>query len=177
MKYVALLRGINVGGKRRLAMKRLKALLENLGCSDVVTYLQSGNVIFSASGSEQTLRGKLAAAVGQELGEQVRVLVIRDSGFLEVSSSNSLVKSKGIDPAFLHVTFLFERPEIRLADVAYPVGPDEQLVAHPERIDLYCPNGYGKTKLNNSCFERKLKVPATTRNWKTVQALAEMLGD
>jgi uncharacterized protein (DUF1697 family) len=168
---VALLRGINVGGRRNVPMEDLRALVESAGCENVTTYVASGNVVFrSAPTTPGVLARVLEDRISQEFGLDVAVLIRTAEELNEVALGNPF---DGVDLATLHVTFLAEAapsgrletidPARYLPDAFRPVG--RELVVH-------CPNGYGRTKLSNAFFERALGVSATTRNWRTVQKLA-----
>jgi uncharacterized protein (DUF1697 family) len=169
--HVALLRGINLGSRNRVAMQDLRALVEELGGEDVRTYLQSGNVVF---GGRALTAEAIAEAIHESLGVDVHVLVRSGAELGKVVRGNPFPKA---DPATLHVTFLAEAPdEARVKDLGERTfEPDEFEVAGRE-VYLRCPNGYGRSKLSNAFLEKQLGVPATTRNWKTVTALAELAG-
>ena len=95
--------------------------------------------------------------------------------FERVAAGNPFLSNVQVDPAFLHVTFLYATTSvIILTDLPSPNADGDEYAAGEQAIYLYCPNGYGRTKLSNTYFERKLKVTATTRNWKTVNALLDM---
>jgi uncharacterized protein (DUF1697 family) len=170
--YVALLRGINVSGQRKVPMARLRALCEALGYTDVTTYLQSGNVVFRAPRRSTTaLASALEERIAAELGFDVPVLVRTEQALRAVATANPLLDGS-IDPASLHVVFLDGRPSTTALDAidAARFAPD-RFAARGSEIYLSCPNGYGRTKLTNTFFERQLDTRATTRNWKTVTNL------
>lgn len=173
--FVSLFRGVNVG-QCRIKMAPLKALFERLGHTDVQTYLQSGNVGFSAAGRPADHGKKIREAVEAEFGYDISVLVLSVDQLASVAEANPLLQKSAVDEASLHVTFLLEPTKIALpAKLPKSGGEDAALVG--DAVYLYCPHGYGRTKLNNSYFERVLKVPATTRNWRTVQALIALARD
>ena len=174
---VALLRAINVSGHNPLKMADLRALLEALGHRKVTTYLQSGNVVFSArTGTPAAIGATIERRIAKELGLDVIVLVRSKADLAKIAADNPLAK-RGVDAAHLHVTFLGERPDAAMVSAIDPKRflPDTFAVARRE-VYLCCPNGYGRTKLNNAFFERALATDATTRNWKTVNALLAMTG-
>ncbi len=165
--YVALLRGINVGG-RTLRMEALRPVIAGMGLQDVRTYIQSGNVLFRSDGAVEA--AELERAIADAFGMPVGVLLRTADEMAAVSRANPFVGRDG-NPRHLHVTFLANEPAGDLAGVSHP--PEEHHLAGRE-IYLLCPNGYGESKLGNAFFERRLKVAATTRNWATVMRLTEM---
>jgi uncharacterized protein (DUF1697 family) len=175
--YVAMLRSVNVAG-RTIKMAALRELFAALGHADVVTYIQSGNVIFRSperDGAE--LAGDITERIGRDLGLDVSVLVRTRDDLSEVVKANPF-PSRGADPARLHVTFLAGRVDASSMGKIDPsaFGPDEFHAAGRE-LYLHCPGGYGTTKLNNAFWERRLKTIATTRNWNTVNKLLQMAHD
>jgi uncharacterized protein (DUF1697 family) len=178
--YIAILRGINVSGRNKILMADLKALFEGMGFLDIKTYIQSGNVIFKSKEqyTESSLEDLLQQAIRKKYGFDVPVLV-RDSAALEkIISQNPFLKEKDLDQEKLHVTFLAGRPEQEAIEKIKAVDflPDRFKYIGRE-IYLHCPERYGETKLSNSFFEKKLKVRATTRNWKTVNKLFEIASE
>ena len=174
--YVALLRGINVGGQTRVRMDDLRSLFVALGHADVTTYIQSGNVIFSSPVDESSrLTREIEKRIADDLGVTVTVL-LRTRDDLDQVVAGSPFASRDLDPAKLHVTFLADAPDPeRLARLATPTDePDEYSIVGRE-VYLYCPNGYGRTKLNNAFIERRLGVAATTRNWRVVTKLRDLM--
>jgi uncharacterized protein (DUF1697 family) len=174
--YVAMLRGINVGGQKIVKMERLRASFEGLGFSRVRTYVQSGNVVFEVP---KDTSNKLSRRIGEKILSDFGFtvpLILRASGEMKKTvSENPFLKEKGIDSSKLHVTFLSGFPDataLRKLDTL-DRGSD-QFRVNGREIYLYCPEGYGRTKLSNTTFERLLSIDATTRNWKTVSTLAGM---
>lgn len=171
--YVALLRGINVSGQNSIRMPELRASISRLGFRDVQTYLQSGNVVFRAGrSSEATLAASIQATITREFGHEVPVLALSAEDLAQIAHSNSLWPKSGGEEKQFHCTFLFQpvSPDVFQA-LKLPAATGERAVLAGRVVLLHCPQGYGKTKLNNSFFERALGVPATTRNWRTVLAL------
>jgi uncharacterized protein (DUF1697 family) len=175
--YIALLRGINVSGHKTIRMELLRGCFEEVGCQNVQTYVQSGNVVFEA---------KEEAAVG--LGEEIGKRILRNFGFPvpvllrtakemeRIAQDNPFVDQAGIDHSKLHVTFLSAAAPKSAARALEPLAmKSEQFQVKVGEIYLYCPNGYGRTKLSNNAIEKKLGVEATTRNWKTVNALMALV--
>ena len=175
---VVLLRGINVGGRNRLPMADLRALLEELGCADVTTYLQSGNAVCRSDGTPDGLAAALSAALTAEAGLTVPVLVRTGDQWSATVGNNPLAGSDD-DPKRLHVTFLDGEPEPGRIDelVAEAAGfAPERLVVVGADVFLHIPYGYHEAKLSNAFLERRLGRVATTRNWRSVCSLAEMAG-
>ena len=174
IKYISLLRGINVGGKRKILMADLKNLYTKLGFTDCTSYIQSGNVIFEYK--EQTaseLANKIETAVKKEYGFDVPVIVITTNELQEAIQINPYTETKGIESICL--TFLNKKPEADLINkiINLNFSPDEFQIKN-QNVFIFCPGPYHKTKLSNQFFESKLKVRATTRNWKTVLKLLEL---
>jgi len=175
--YIALLRGINVGGKNSLSMKDLAAMFGKAGCSEVATYIQSGNVVFKA---EKTLAEKFPALIPHAVFKTKKFevpVLIRSAGELQkVERGNPFLKP-GVDLKQLHVGFLADRPTPEAIAGLDPQrsAPDEFKVVGSE-VYFKLPNGVGKSKLTNQYFDSKLKTTITLRNWNTVLKLLEMCG-
>jgi uncharacterized protein (DUF1697 family) len=179
MIFAALLRGVNVSGKNRIGMAELKSGCESLGLRAVRTYLQSGNVVFAADRKDPRF---LAAGIKDHIAEDFRlkieVLVLPDRIIDQIADSNPLFPRLGSDETRFHATFPFQPvPESEFKTITLPAGPGEQAVWGGPAIYLHCPNGYGRTRLNNTFFEKALRVPATTRNWRTVIALRKLCSE
>ena len=176
--YVAMLRSINVGGRNRVGMDDLRALVASAGYRDVATYVQSGNVVFAGTGSPKVVGKGIEERLSSELGLTVPVIV-RSRHQMKAVLDRIPFAPGELDPKTLHVTFLAEAPvsaavEALAAD-AGRFGNDRGVVVGQE-VYLHCPGGYGQTKLNNAFLERRLGCVATTRNWRTVTTLAGMTG-
>jgi uncharacterized protein (DUF1697 family) len=175
-RYVALLRGVNLGARNKLAMGDLRALVEGLGGEDVQTYVQSGNVVFTSGADAGRLERRLADAILRAHGLEVPVLV-RSAGELDAIVRKNPFLRTDADEKSLHVTFLEEQPRQALVKELDPsFSPPDELHVEGREVFLLCPNGYGRSKLSNAFFEKRLGVVATTRNWRTVFALAELAG-
>ena len=176
--YVVLFRSVNVGGRNRVAMPDLRDVVASLGFGDVVTYVQSGNVVCTGRGKPSSVAETIARGVEENLGLAVPVLVRSGRRWAGVLGGNPLA-SLDDDPKKLHVTFLdrVADPErvARLAGEVERFAPDRLQVVGAD-VFLHCPGGYGQTALTNAFLERKLGVTATTRNWRTVLALADLAG-
>jgi uncharacterized protein (DUF1697 family) len=173
---VALLRGINVGGKNKIRMVELTSLFEDLGYTGIETYLQSGNVIFEPSQTKEPAEHAedIKSKVENIFGYKVSVLVLTSKILHTTFTNNPFLKSKEVANSALYVTFLFSTPEPALTKpVELPKNETATFHILEDRVYVCCPGGYGKTKINNQFFEKKLNLEATTRNWKTVGALHE----
>jgi uncharacterized protein (DUF1697 family) len=177
--FIALLRGINVAGQKKIHMADLRSMFEALGLSDVQSYVQSGNVVFRSAGRDRAaLRAAIEAQVEQTFGFAVALLLRDGADMQRIVDDNPFTTTRREDSARLYVTFLARQPSAaRLAALAVPAGSADEFALAGEEIYLFCPNGYGISRLSNTFFEKKLDVPATTRNWNTVNALAKMASD
>ena len=177
--YIALLRGINVGGHKIIKMDQLRKAFEELGFENVATYVQSGNVVFrSPKKASEQLSGKIEEMLLRRFSMSVPVIVRTAKEVDEVLRNNPFLKERGTDVTRLHVTFLSHTPQkaaVRGLD-AIAAGPD-RFHCRGQEIYLYCPNGFAGTKLSINAFEKVLAVGATTRNWNTVNKLHEMTRD
>ena len=174
--HIALLRGINVGGHKIIKMDQLRKAFEGLGFEDVATYVQSGNVVFkSLKTSAGDLSRKIEEMLLRRFSMSVPVIVRTAEEVGDVLRNNPFLEERGIDVSRLHVTFLSLTPQkaaVKGLD-AITAGADRFYCCGQE-IYLYCPNGFGGTKLSINVFEKVLAVGATTRNWNTVNKLYEM---
>jgi uncharacterized protein (DUF1697 family) len=171
--YISLLRGINVGGQNKISMEDLRKIYESLGLKSVKTYIQSGNVIFQYSNTSTTkLANKIESKIKQYFKLDVAVLILTKNEFHMVIENNPFHNE---DQNKIHTTFISSCPtDIPIDDMNKIKDRSELFSIIDKQIYLFCPNGYGKSKLSNMFFERKLKVIATTRNWKTVSALYDI---
>jgi uncharacterized protein (DUF1697 family) len=169
--YVALLGGINVGG-RTLKMDALRATAERCGFEDVSTFIQSGNVIFRSRKGAKAVTAALHDAILEDSGIDTRVATRTAAQLQEIVGRNPFLDRSG-DPTKLSVTFLFEGATPTLSAVAPEVyGPDEVQVIGREAY-LHTPNGRGKTRLVPA-VAKKLGLAGTTRNWRSTLKLAEL---
>jgi uncharacterized protein (DUF1697 family) len=175
--YVSILRGINVNGKNSIRMNDLKTLYEQLKFMNVTTYIQSGNVIFRSDTdlNNYELSKQIEKAVFKNFQLKIPVILRNYAELQQTIKNNPFLKEKGINFEKLHVTFLSEKPVtkdlLNITQLNY--YPDKFVISETE-VYLYCPNGYGTTKLSNVFFENKLNVTATTRNWNTILKLENL---
>ena len=173
LRHIALLRGINVGGHRKVGMPALARVFSGLGCEGVQTYIQSGNVVFRAhvvGGAE------LEAAIEAHFGFPVQVALRTGAGWARAISGNPYPLQAAADGSKVHLALLSAEPDAEgIASLqAVPRGLDNW---HLDGRNLYLdlPNGAGRTRLDHGTLERRLGVGVTVRNWKTVEALGELL--
>ena len=177
--YVAMLRGINVGGHKRIRMDQLRISFEALGFERVSTYIQSGNVVFKvAKGSPARLGKNIEERIVSDFGFSASVIVRTSAELSEIIAANPFLKQRGIDHEKLHVTFLSEIPAApalkKLAE--FTVAPDQSRCVGRE-IFLHLPNGFSASSLWKVPWEKALAVVTTTRNWRTVNAIHQMCLD
>ncbi|MGW0941245.1 DUF1697 domain-containing protein [Streptomyces sp. NPDC002623] len=175
--YAALLRGINVGGSRKVPMAELRTLLEGLGLGDVRTYLQSGQAVFSsAHGDEETLAAELTVAIEKRFGFVVDVIV-RDHAFLKAVAEACPYPAAELEAKQLHVTY-FSGPvdEERYAGIDRAAFLPEEFRLGDRVLYLYAPDGLGRSKLAEQLSRPRVHqgLIATTRNWNTVVKLVEL---
>lgn len=175
-RYVALLRGINVSGKNKVAMTDLRALFEAAGMRDVATLLQSGNVVFESPDDPEHLEGLLQARSESHLKLRVDYFVRDSRQWRAIIQDNPFPDQAKADPARLVVTCLKTAPgpEATKALAAAVPGP-EMLHLKGRELYAYYPDGIGNSKLDAALVDRKLKVSGTARNWNTVLKIDALL--
>jgi uncharacterized protein (DUF1697 family) len=173
--FVALLRGINVGGKNMVPMKDLVGMFEHAGCVRVCHYIQSGNVVFGAPAALGARVPQIVEAeIQRRLGIRVPVIVRTNREMRAVVEGNPFLEA-GEPLASLHVMFLARAPdEKRCAALDPKRSPPDAFVVRGREIYLCCPNGVARTKLTNAYFDSALATTSTSRNWRTVLKLVEM---
>ena len=172
--YVALLRGINVGGKNKLPMKDLVSLFESAGCTEVRHYIQSGNVVFQAKEAlAKRIQDRIRADIEQRFGLLVPLVLRTAREIADVAKRHPLLKA-GDDPRLVHVMFLADKPgQKEGSSLDATRSPPDTFILVGREIYLSCPNG-ARSKLTNAYFDRALGTTSTGRNWRTVLKLAEM---
>jgi uncharacterized protein (DUF1697 family) len=173
-RWIALLRGVNVGGGNKIAMPALRVSCEGCGFERVGTYIQSGNVVFDAKGDEASVTAALRKLLAEEHGLKVPVVVRTAKEMDRLAESHPGLKD-GVDPRYLHIVFLDKK--VKQADVK-GVDPAryEPDMFEVEGCEIYVtyPNGSGRSKLTIEVFEKAFGATATARNVNTVRALIEL---
>ena len=175
---LALLRGINVGGKNILPMKTLAAMFTQSGCTNVLTYIQSGNVVFDAApGLIDNIPALITLEIEKHFGMRIPV-ILRTPDEMSATTHHNPFAEPGADEKLLYVFFLADSPDARNVEKLDAVRshPDAFRVNDRE-IYLHLPNGAGRTKLTNAYFDSKLATVSTARNWRTVKALTELMAE
>ena len=176
VKHLALLRGINVGGKNLLPMKELIAIFSTAGCDDVGTYIQSGNVLFNAPSK---LLPRLSSSISEEIAARLGLrvpVILRTFVQLEDVLNNNPFLKVGAEEKLLHVYFLANTPDQAAVIKLDPNrSPADEFRVIGQHIYLRLPNGMGNTKLTNAYFDAKLATVSTARNWATLRRLLERM--
>lgn len=173
--YFAFLRAVNMAGHNSMRTTELSEMLAETGFPDAKIFIQSGNVVLRSNNTPSRLAMTLHEAIMKKFGYDIAVIV-RDMTELEgLKKRNPYLEEELFDPAKMAVLFLDKSPETeflnRIKEINYP--PDKFNVDSDE-IFLFCPTGFGRSKLNTNFFEKKLGVKATARNWKTILSLLEI---
>jgi uncharacterized protein (DUF1697 family) len=179
-KFIALLRGINFAGAGTLPMKELVVLLESLGATNARTYIQSGNAVFELDGKaastgagKKAFAVKLTAAIDKKRGFAPLVLILDANEFARLAAANPYSEAEP-EPKSLHLFFLTGKPAAANLKSLEPLrSPTERYELHKSVLFLHAPDGIGRSKLAAN-VERKLGVPITARNWRTVCKLLEI---
>ncbi len=174
--FVALFRGINVGGNQTVRMDELKALHEALGFKEVISYINSGNVVFRAddAGTAQ-LAGQIEEAFAQKFGFRVNVMVRTPSEMQEIIANNPFQNQLSKEPNRVVVLFLASRPErTGLEELRQAYSGPEEFYLNGQELYIYYPEGQGRSKLTVPLLEKKLKTSGTGRNLNTVLKLLEL---
>lgn len=174
--YIALLRGINVSGQKKIKMADLRTFLAALPFKNLSTYIQSGNILFQSAETDQPALGEaITAKIEEHYGYRVPVIVKNTTEWAEVLANNPFLPAQEEDIRKLYVTFMDQLPEADLVEALKEVQyPPDEFVVRGRELYFFCPNGAGRSKLTNTLWERKLKVNATTRNWNSTRKLYEL---
>ncbi|MFN8208423.1 MAG: DUF1697 domain-containing protein [Bacteroidales bacterium] len=177
-KWISFLRGINVGGHAKLGMADLRNIFETLGMKDVQTYIQSGNVLFTAGTAKtgKALSLEIEKALVKKMGIEIAVITLGAEEVKQLLDENPLLKEPGTNADHIHLALFQSAPDpvkTLFPDPAW-YAPD-RFILHRNAAYVHCPNGYGKTKLTNVFFEKKTGMPATSRSLRTMYKIAELM--
>jgi len=174
--YIALLRGINVGGHNKIKMAALKQLFIDIGFNDVVTYIQSGNVVFKSDKTcKVEIETQIKSAINKHFNYTIKVLIISKNELEIIFQSNPFLKNKIIDIKALYTILLknsYTNDEINLLTPYLTNNEEINIVGNCVYIKY--PKGAGNSKLTINIIEKKLKTTATSRNWRTITKLVEI---
>jgi len=173
--YIALFRGINVGGHNKLLMKDLRSLMKNLGCREVDTYIQTGNVVFQTEESgKDDIAGQISSGVEKDYGFKPDVIVLEPQELKEAMADNPYPEADE-NPKTLHLMFLASIPPEPDFDSLDELKKESESYELKEKVFyLYAPEGIGRSKLAGR-IDRALGVTMTGRNWRTVKKISEMI--
>lgn len=177
--FISLFRGINVGGNQKIRMDELKALHISLGLKDVVTYIQTGNVLFTSDDTDLAhLTSQIEDGFAQKFGFRVNVMVRTKAELQEIIVNNPFQNQPTKESKWVVVLFLKTHPErTALEDLQKTYGGLEELYLIGQELYIYYPDGIGRSKLTNTLLEKKLKTSGTGRNWNTILQLQKLIQD
>ena len=174
MRQIVLLRGINLGSRNRVAMPKLRELLEGAGYGNVRTYLQSGNVVLESDATPETLAGDCRRRIADALGLEIEV-VVRTRDELALVVKRNPLGDVAKDPKRYQVSFLSKKlGRAKLNELQALAAPEERLVASGRELYAWHPDGVARSKLWARLAGRDLGVTATARNWNTVEKLLSL---
>jgi uncharacterized protein (DUF1697 family) len=174
--YIALLRGINVSGHKLIKMTELKEMFQKAGFSNVTTYIQSGNVVFSAKEEDIfSIQAKIKTNILKTFGFDVDVQVLDVEKLNRITLNHSFLKENEDRIKFIYYTLLDEKPNEELVKELEQLEQTTEFFKITDEV-IYCfyPNGVGRAKWHGTFFEKKLKVSSTTRNYNTMKKLTEL---
>jgi uncharacterized protein (DUF1697 family) len=175
--YISFLRGVNMTGHNSIKMTDLSSLYKDLGFIDAETYIQSGNVIFSGIDESglQDIAQKIEKAIYERFTHTIPVMIRTVEEVRSILSVNPFLAEENFEPSKMAVIFLCEKAtedqKLKVVNIDYP--PDKFRISGKE-IFIYCPNGFGRTKLYTNFFEKKMGVTGTARNMKTITTLLQI---
>lgn len=173
-RYVVLLRGVNVGGNNPLPMQKFRDLLSDLGCRDVATFIQSGNAVFGYEKAIDHLDSEIAARIETDFGFLPSVMIRSREDFASIVAANPFAMGD-FDPKTVHAWILGEKASAaNTAKLTNVVSGGERFELTDAAFYLHAPSGIGRSKLA-AIVERSLAVTTTSRNWRTMTKIAEML--
>lgn len=177
-KFVCLLKAINVGGRNKIAMKELCASLEKIGYSDIQYYLQSGNLVFTCTDSDiNQISSDITKIIEKDFGLNIEIILLSHEEFLYLAGETKFNDIENYDSKNAYFTFFKNNVIKDINSIVLPKADDEYCIIESKAAYIYCPGGYGNTKLNNNTIEKKLGVVATTRNWNTINAIKNLLNE
>jgi uncharacterized protein (DUF1697 family) len=177
-QYISFLRGVNMTGHNSIKMNDLLSLYNEIGFADAKTYIQSGNVIFSTDEKSEKLNiaSKIEKAILGRFSYNVPVMIRTKVEIMNLVELNPFLNEEKFEPAKLAVIFLVnevtKEQAMKVSGIDYP--PDKFKISGKE-IFIFCPNGFGRTKLYTNFFEKKMGVTGTARNWKTITTILGMV--
>jgi uncharacterized protein (DUF1697 family) len=172
--FISFLRGVNMTGHNSIKMTDLTALYRNIGLNDAKTYIQSGNVIFSNTENipPSALSVNIEHAILERFNFIIPVMIRTDQELKDLFSLNPFLGETNFDPSKMAVIFLHDEPsEAQIQEIANIDYPPDKFIIIGMEIFIYCPNGFGKTKLYTNFFEKKFNIAGTARNWKTITTI------
>ena len=175
--FVSLFRGINVGGHQMVRMDALKELYASLRFKDIVTYIQSGNIVFTSEDADLSQLPRLIEeGFAQKFGFHAKVMVRTSDELNDIVDNNPFQNQPMKESKWVVVMFLATRPDNRAQEDLQKtyVGPEELCIIGQE-VYIYYPNGIGRSKLSNTFLEKKLKTAGTGRNWNTILQLQKLI--
>jgi uncharacterized protein (DUF1697 family) len=172
--FIALYRGINVGGNNPVKMEALRAMHERLGHQGVASYIQSGNMIFSSNGSAEAIAGKAAAEFLKEFGFAAKIVVVDAKRWRAIVESNPYAKFAAVNPKTVHAGICVGEPSAKgLQALLLKTGGSETFAIKKGIVYLHAPDGFGTSKFAAG-MEKASGVPMTVRNWRTIETLWNM---
>lgn len=170
---ISLLRGINVGGNKKIKMAELKALYEALGFSNVRTLLQSGNVVFeSENDNPEQVTGQIEAGIMERFGFESKIIMRTRDQLQAVIAHHTFSEVQLAEPGKLLIAFLKSEPNAQQVEALREAHTGPEIIHHRgSELYIYYPDGMGRSKLDNTFIERRLKTTSTGRNWNTVNKL------
>ena len=174
--YVALLRGINVGGKNKLPVRDLTALCAEAGCADVRCYVQSGNIVFESTATDaRGIPARIATQIAERFGFRIPIALRTLEQLKRVVGNNPFLE-QGASEEALHVMFLDDPPSPeKVAGLDPSRSAGDAFAVRGQEIYLHLPNGVADTKLTNACFDARLTTISANRNWKTITKLLVLM--
>ena len=174
-QYIAFLKGINVGGKNIVKMSDLTNFLSSNNYYNVKTYIQSGNIIFETKSTERNqIKKDITRLILKEFNIETCTILLTSNELISILEYNPFLNIENYNSKFLYFTFLNESINQNPITDDNKYSPDEFKIDN-NCIYVYCPTGYGKTKLTNTFFEKKLKCNATTRNLNTLNSINQLV--